>query len=261
MKPKTQAAPVYPKNRFELLAIHSDSEEEDAPSAPSKPAAPAAPSAAPAAPPTPPAPPAPAALASPAAPPAPPAPAQDSSCNPVPFRTWTLSDSGVLLNRIGSISTKEDTKNLFQSPFSRGSSQRVSTKEKYSSYRTKGKLDGRPRFEKDDEGWVSIGCRKKEEAVESVEATSVLDSAQQKEQVEQEEQISQTDHGDHMNKPVQAHVWAERVRESLEKAEETRLKAAKNPTERLADIRNSLSRLSFFRRPMVVDGSATQSNE
>ena len=45
------------------------------------------------------------------------------------------------------------------------------------------------------------------------------------------------------DQPRSAHEWAERVRQSLEKAEAT------PRVERLKDIRESLTRLSFFRRP------------
>jgi hypothetical protein len=46
------------------------------------------------------------------------------------------------------------------------------------------------------------------------------------------------------DQPRSAHEWAERVRQSLEKAEGT------PRVERLKDIRDSLTRLSFFRRPI-----------
>ena len=46
------------------------------------------------------------------------------------------------------------------------------------------------------------------------------------------------------DQPRSAHEWAERVKQSLEKAEGT------PRVERLKDIRDSLTRLSFFRRPI-----------
>ena len=50
--------------------------------------------------------------------------------------------------------------------------------------------------------------------------------------------------------PRTAQEWAETVRQSLERAE-TNVKV--DSTERMKDIRESLGRLSFFRRPMVVE--------
>jgi hypothetical protein len=50
--------------------------------------------------------------------------------------------------------------------------------------------------------------------------------------------------------PRTAQEWADTVRQSLERAE-TNVKV--DSTERMKDIRESLGRLSFFRRPMVVE--------
>jgi hypothetical protein len=49
--------------------------------------------------------------------------------------------------------------------------------------------------------------------------------------------------------PRSASEWAERVRQSLEKAEAAPRKS--DTSERLRDIRDSLGRLSFFRRPIA----------
>jgi hypothetical protein len=89
---------------------------------------------------------------------------------------------------------------------------------------------------------VSIGCRKEEEPF--VPKSPELSNPP----VPQEPVAS-------LELDESAQVWAERVRGCLEKAEEARIKPITNPTERLADIRNNLNNLSFFRRPMVVDGS------
>lgn len=51
--------------------------------------------------------------------------------------------------------------------------------------------------------------------------------------------------------PRTAQEWADTVRQSLERAEGSRPRV--DSAERLKDIRDSLGRLSFFRRPMVVE--------
>ena len=87
-----------------------------------------------------------------------------------------------------------------------------------------------------DEGWISLRPRPEhEQAAIAAAAAAAGAAAHSTEPVG----AGQTD-----DQPRSAHEWAERVRQSLEKAEGT------PRVERLKDIRDSLTRLSFFRRPI-----------
>lgn len=83
-----------------------------------------------------------------------------------------------------------------------------------------------------DEGWISLRPRPEHEqaAIAAAAAGTAAHS-------------TEPDGAGH-DQPRSAHEWAERVRQSLEKAEGT------PRVERLKDIRDSLTRLSFFRRPI-----------
>jgi len=152
------------------------------------------------------------------------------------FRTWSVSSDQIpsrfSLQDQGKAHGSTDIKHIFQSPFSKNTK----------PYGNKRNYNARPRFEKDDEGWVSIGCRKEEEPF-------VPKSPEWSNPPVPQDPVAS------LELDESAQVWAERVRGCLEKAEEARIKPITNPTERLADIRNNLNNLSFFRRPMVVDGS------
>jgi hypothetical protein len=81
-----------------------------------------------------------------------------------------------------------------------------------------------------DEGWISLRPRPEHEQAAIAAAAAATHSTEPVE-------------AGH-DQPRSAHEWAERVRQSLEKAEGT------PRVERLKDIRDSLTRLSFFRRPI-----------
>jgi hypothetical protein len=83
---------------------------------------------------------------------------------------------------------------------------------------------GKARVESED-GWISLRPRPEHE--QAAIAASGIDTIL----IEEE-------------RPRSAHEWAERVRQSLEKAESA------PRIERLKDIQDSLDRLSFFRRPL-----------
>jgi len=137
-------------------------------------------------------------------------------------RLWSKDTEEPLANRF--VMKESSIQSLFQSPFQKGGVK--------GGHRNKKHRFSKPCFQNEDEGWVSIHCRREEEE-QPVEQP-----------VEQSTEVETS--------PT-AQMWAERVKESLEKAEELRLKSKDSSTERIAEIRNSLSRLSFFRRPMVCE--------
>jgi hypothetical protein len=81
-----------------------------------------------------------------------------------------------------------------------------------------------------DEGWISLRPRPEHEQAAIAAAAAASHTVD----------VVGAGH----DQPRSAHEWAERVRQSLEKAEGT------PRVERLKDIRDSLTRLSFFRRPI-----------
>lgn len=143
-------------------------------------------------------------------------------------RIWSKDAEDSLANRF--VMKESTIQSLFQSPFQKGGVKGVNRNKKHRF--------SRPCFQNEDEGWVSIHCRRDQEEQSAEQPLTDEQIPEQTAQVE----TSQT-----------AQMWAERVKESLEKAEEMRVKSKENSTERIADIRNSLSRLSFFRRPMVCE--------
>jgi len=132
----------------------------------------------------------------------------------VGFRKWNRSDETRF--------AVESTANIFSSPF-------------YKGRRNLQKHWAKPRFVEDTDGWVSIRHgqekeKEKEKEVEEVRADVIYEERK----VQSEEEISAT-------------MWAERIKNTLEKAEASRAKP--KDTE---DFKESLNRLSFFRRPMAV---------
>jgi hypothetical protein len=127
--------------------------------------------------------------------------------------------------------TTDSTANIFSSPF-------------YKGRRPSQKHWAKPRFVEDTDGWVSIRQGNDAEG-EEVQSEVIYE----KRPVPVEQPV--TPDGETVIFPpeeeaVTASMWAERIKNTLEKAEATRGK----PKE-ADDFKESLNRLSFFRRSIV----------
>jgi hypothetical protein len=161
------------------------------------------------------------------------------------FRTWSHQEEE---NRF---KTEDMKKNIFSSPFSKG---------------RKGlKQWSRPRFKENEEGWMSIRWNQpqfqEEEEFEKVaveyeprteeDFPALIESAA----LESRKVMVVEDSPASWNKEEEALtavVWAERIKRSLEKAELSRsIKAKETRTIDQPDFKESLGRLSFFRRPVA----------
>ena len=131
------------------------------------------------------------------------------------YRRWVRPDNG----RFAS----DSSENIFSSPF-------------YKGKRTLSKHWTRPRFVEDNEGWVSI----RHGNVEESEKDSGV--VYEERTVKGGTEVS-TESSDELS----ASMWAERIKNTLEKAEQTR--ASKSIDE---EFKVSLQRLSFFRRPISI---------
>jgi hypothetical protein len=160
------------------------------------------------------------------------------------FRVWTQAEEE---NRF---KTEEIKNNIFSSPFSKGK-------------KVVSRQWSRPRFKENEEGWTSIRWNQPQFQNEE----EVPEGELQPEEVHEEaEAEADADAFPSLRKsepwgssrpdqePVSAVVWAERIRRSLERAEASR--AAKSKDNRLVDqddFKESLGRLSFFRRPVIAE--------
>ena len=164
------------------------------------------------------------------------------------FRVWTQAEEE---NRF---KNEEIKNNIFSSPFSKGK-------------KVVSRQWSRPRFKENEEGWTSIRWNQpqfqNEEEVPDAEVEKQLEAEEVHEEPEPEAEAeafpslrksepwssSRPD-----QESVSAVVWAERIRRSLERAEASR--AAKSKDSRLVDqddFKESLGRLSFFRRPVITE--------
>ena len=156
------------------------------------------------------------------------------------FRTWVHEEE----NRFKHEDMK---KNIFSSPFSKGKKMM--------------KQWSRPRFKENEEGWTSIRWSQPQfqDEEEDFEKVSVIYEARVSDTQEEYPSIGNTKSArpieDIWNQKeeevLSAVAWAERIKRSLEKAELSRLlKAKESRTVDQPDFKESLSRLSFFRRPV-----------
>ena len=166
---------------------------------------------------------------------------QEDSEKPA-FRTWSHQEEE---NRF---KTEDMKKNIFSSPFSKG---------------RKGlKQWSRPRFKENEEGWMSIRWNQpqfqEEEEFEKVaveyeprteeEFPALADNVAPGKVVVVEDSPASWNKEE---EALTAVVWAERIKRSLEKAELSRsIKAKETRTIDQPDFKESLGRLSFFRRPV-----------
>ena len=135
-----------------------------------------------------------------------------------PYRRWVRPDNG----RFAS----DSSENIFSSPF-------------YKGKRTLSKHWARPRFVEDNDGWVSIRHGNFEDSEK--DSGVVYEERAVKDVTEPKDDTSQT------IDELSASMWAERIKNTLEKAEQTR--ASKSIDE---EFKVSLQRLSFFRRPISI---------
>jgi hypothetical protein len=131
------------------------------------------------------------------------------------YRRWVRPDNG----RFAS----DSSENIFSSPF-------------YKGKRTLSKHWARPRFVEDNDGWVSIRHGNFEETEK--DSGVVYEERPVKDVTEPSTEVSEE---------LSASIWAERIKNTLEKAEQTR--ASKSIDE---EFKVSLQRLSFFRRPISI---------
>jgi hypothetical protein len=131
------------------------------------------------------------------------------------YRRWVRPDNG----RFAS----DSSENIFSSPF-------------YKGKRTLSKHWTRPRFVEDNDGWVSIRHGNFEETEK--DSGVVYEERTVKEVTEPSTEVSEE---------LSASIWAERIKNTLEKAEQTR--TSKSIDE---EFKVSLQRLSFFRRPISI---------
>lgn len=161
---------------------------------------------------------------------------------PPAFRTWVRTDSE---NRF---SGEEVKKNIFSSPFS---------KQKHIH-----KHWNQPRFREDSDGWVSIRWSQpqfQESETTPTEQLSVEYEPRKEEEKREEKEFPSlltrgtsnvVIHQD-VNETLSALAWAEKIKKSLEKAELARAVKSKE----LSSNKDPVGRLSFFRRPMIVQQS------
>ena len=155
---------------------------------------------------------------------------------PQPYREWN-SDASRFAN-------DDMKKNLFSSPFSKVPSARGTANPK-SLFGTFDANRSRPEKE-----WTSIRWNQPQfidtegEAEAEAEAEAEPDADRE---IVLEETITPSEESGTKN--ITALVWAERIKQSLEKAELAREEKAKkvNP----AEFKEALGRLSFFRRPVA----------
>lgn len=154
-----------------------------------------------------------------------------------PFRTWIRDESE---NRF---SGEEVKKNIFSSPFS---------KQKHVQ-----KQWSQPRFREDADGWVSIRWNQpqfQESESPPTEPTSNLSVEYEPRPLVKQEFPSLLTRGTsnvvvNQQETMSAVAWAEKIKKSLERAELARAAKSFHNTE------ESVGRLSFFRRPMIVQQS------
>jgi hypothetical protein len=152
------------------------------------------------------------------------------------FRTWTRDESEQRF-------TNEEIKgNIFSSPFSK-------TKHIQKQW-------SKPRFREDNDGWVSIRWSQPQfqDNFEVHDEVSAKDQTQDKVQVEESQFPSLLTRGDSVKQSqednISAVVWAEKIKKNLERAELTRCAKARENSQKFIE---PFGRLSFFRRPMVVE--------
>ena len=152
------------------------------------------------------------------------------------FRTWVRNESEQRF-------TNEEIKgNIFSSPFSK-------TKHIQKQW-------SKPRFREDNDGWVSIRWSQPQfqDNLEFLDEVSAKDQMQDKVQVEESQFPSLLMRGDSVKQSqednISAVVWAEKIKKNLERAELSRCAKARENSQKITD---SFGRLSFFRRPMVVE--------
>jgi len=148
-----------------------------------------------------------------------------------PFRVWLKDDN---------IKFETEVKNIFNS-----------SRQKWS----------RPRFKEDGEGWVSI--RWNQPQFQDFDEENENEQEKEKEQEQEttkepvnananakmpELNLTSTIDSHESIEKISALAWAERIKKSLEKAEQSRASFRPPPKE---EFQQALGRLSFFRRPMV----------
>jgi len=153
---------------------------------------------------------------------------------PQQFRTWVKDETEQRF-------TGDEIKgNIFSSPFS---------KNKHSH-----KQWSKPRFREDGDGWVSLRWSQPqfEETIDPpYDTTEVIPEVV----VEEKQFPSLLTRGETIKSATKedflsAVAWAEKIKKNLEKAELVRAAKAKEFSETTTD---SFCRLSFFRRPMLVE--------
>lgn len=172
-----------------------------------------------------------------------------------PFRTWAVDGDEKRWNLDGK-------KNIFSSPFS---------KQKRTS--------SRPYQPESKEGWTSIRLPEEYEAKTPPFPETQTETAETQEK-EKDEELPKLDlppqefpslftRGNAKGivlettiptpsladslENVSALMWAERIKRSLERAEQIRAEKARQPTASAEDLMRSVGRLSFFRRSLPTD--------
>jgi len=160
------------------------------------------------------------------------------------FRVWTQAEEE---NRF---KTEEIKNNIFSSPFSKGK-------------KVVSRQWSRPRFKENEEGWTSIRWNQpqfqneEEQDQEQAKAEEVHEGADAETEADAFPSLRKSEPWGSSRpdqESVSAVVWADRIRRSLERAEASR--AAKSKDSRLVDqddFKESLGRLSFFRRPVLTE--------
>jgi hypothetical protein len=151
------------------------------------------------------------------------------------FRTWVRDESEQRF-------TNEEIKgNIFSSPFSK-------TKHIQKQW-------SKPRFREDTDGWVSIRWSQPQfqDNLEFLDEGSIQ-QVEDKVKIEETQFPSLLMRGDSVKQSqednISAVVWAEKIKKNLERAELTRCAKARENSQKFIE---PFGRLSFFRRPMVVE--------
>lgn len=141
------------------------------------------------------------------------------------FRKWNRGEEARF--------TTDSTANIFSSPF-------------YKGRRPSQKHWTKPRFVEDTDGWVSIRQGNEAEGESEVIYEKRPSAVEQHVPAETSTPDGETVIFPPEEEAVTASMWAERIKSTLEKAEATRGKPKESD-----DFKESLNRLSFFRRSIV----------
>ena len=139
------------------------------------------------------------------------------------YRKWSRPDTGRF--------SSDSSANIFSSPF-------------YKGKRVTSKHWTRPRFVEDTDGWVSIRQGSEDSTTDVIYEERPLPKTPTGETIIFPPEDISAD-------SLSANVWAERIKNTLEKAEQTRAATARD-SKVDEEFKASLQRLSFFRRPMTT---------